>query len=191
MLGRVLTMACGRRSKWLFLVAWVVIFAAVSGPASKFEDAQKNEPSSFSPGSAESLKANEADEGLSLGEQLTAIVVFRRRLGPHGRRPRPDRAPSRARLNADLPKTATPAPPPVISRDRTTALLVMQVRPHGESKLLTDAANRIKDVSYEAAKDGLQVKLTGPLGFSADAVDVFTRSTARCCWPRWRSSSCC
>jgi RND superfamily putative drug exporter len=171
---RILALACGRRSKWVVLAAWVVVMVLVSGPASKFEDVQKNEPSSFLPGSAESLKTNELSKGFRSGEQLTAIVVFRRDSGLTAA-DRARIAGVRAQLNAKPPKTATPAPPPVISRDRTTALLAMQVRPHGESELLTDAADRIKDVSDQAAKDGLQVKLTGPLGFSADAVDVFNQ----------------
>ncbi len=168
---RLFTLQTGRRGKWVVVAAWVIIFAIASGPASKFEDAQKNEPSSFLPGNAESLKANELTKGFRSGEQLTAIVVFRR---DSGLRPA-DLAriqTVRAKLNANPPKTATRAPRPVISRDRTTALLFMQVRPAGDSKLLTDAADRIRDVAG-ASRNGLQVKLTGPLGFSGDAVDVF------------------
>ena len=78
--------------------------------AGKFEDAQKNEPSSFLPGKAESLKANEVTKGFRSGEQLSAIVVFRRESGlTAADRARIARV--RAQLNARPPKTATPARP--------------------------------------------------------------------------------
>lgn len=170
---RLLTIAAGRRSKWIVVVAWFVIVAVAGSFAGKFEDVQKNEPSSFLPGNAESLKANEVTKGFKSGEQLTAIVVFQRE-GGLTPADRARIAKARASLNANPPKTASPAGPIVVSRDRSTALLAMQVRPGGESELLTAAADRIK-AAAGASSGGLQVKLTGPLGFSSDAIDVFNQ----------------
>lgn len=56
-MSRLLAFPAGRRDKWIVLAgAFVVLFVAGSF-AGKFEDVQKNEPVSYLPGNAESVKA--------------------------------------------------------------------------------------------------------------------------------------
>ncbi len=84
MRGSMLTLAAGRRAKWVVVAIWfVAIFVAV-GPANlpgKFEDAENNEASSYLPGDAESTKALDATESLQNGELAPAVVLFRRESG--------------------------------------------------------------------------------------------------------------
>jgi len=84
MRGSMLTLAAGRRAKWVVVAIWfVAIFVAV-GPANlpgKFEDAENNEASSYLPGDAESTKALNATESLQNGELAPAVVLFRRESG--------------------------------------------------------------------------------------------------------------
>ena len=47
----------GRTAKWVVFFVTLVVFAGFASQGGKFEQAQKNETSSFLPGSAESVKA--------------------------------------------------------------------------------------------------------------------------------------
>src|SRR5947209_5103935 len=52
-----LTFAAGRRGKWVVLLFWIAVVFAVFPYASKLTSVEKNEASSYLPGSAESTKA--------------------------------------------------------------------------------------------------------------------------------------
>jgi RND superfamily putative drug exporter len=63
--------------------------------------------------------------------------------------------------------------PPVLSPNRTTALLVVSIAdPQGKGDRITKA---VDDIRHRVGKGGggLQVRVTGPAGFSADAIKVF------------------
>ncbi|HEX4806667.1 MAG TPA: MMPL family transporter [Conexibacter sp.] len=168
---RVLTFAAGRRAKYAVLVAWLLIAAVAGSYAGKLEDAEKNEPSSFLPGNAESVAALNAVKRFRSGETVAAVIVYRRPSGLTAA----DRAAvarDRAAINARLPVATAPLPPPILSRDGTAALLVAPIAPHGKSRVLTSAVDGLRSVA-ERAPPGLAVKVTGPAGFSADAIAVF------------------
>ena len=57
------------------------MFGGFASQAGKFEQAQKNETSSFLPGSAESVKALEQIKRFPGGEQAPAVIVYERRSG--------------------------------------------------------------------------------------------------------------
>jgi len=58
------------------LLAWIILAAVLAPLASKFESVQKNEPSSFLPGDAESVRVLEASDGFAQGQATPAIVVY-------------------------------------------------------------------------------------------------------------------
>ncbi len=168
---RALTFAAGRRAKFAVLAVWLVVAGVAGSYAGKLEDAEQNEPSAFLPGSAESVAALKAVKRFRSGESVPAVIVYRRPSGLTAA----DRAAiarNRAALNASLPVATAPLPPPILSRDGTAALLVAPITPHGQSRRLTSAVDRLRSVA-ERAPPGLQVELTGPAGFSADAIGVF------------------
>ena len=70
----------GRLAKWLFALGWLVIVVVVIGAnlPGKFADAEKNESTSFLPGSAESTKALHVTERLQDGEKAATVIVYRR-----------------------------------------------------------------------------------------------------------------
>jgi len=169
---RALQFPAGRRSKFVVLVAWLLIFAVAGAFAGKFESAQKNEPSSFLPGSAESVKALAKADEFPSGEATPAVVVYRRDGGLRAR----DRAridADRAALNARPPVGVKPIGPATLSRDGTSALLVAPVVAKGESDRLLDAVDGIRARVHRPGDPGLRAEVTGPAGFSADAVKVF------------------
>ena len=73
-LGR---LVAGRRRRIVVLALWLLLTLALGPLAGRFEGVQKNEPSSFLPGDAESVAVLEASEGFPSGEVTPAIVIFR------------------------------------------------------------------------------------------------------------------
>ncbi len=168
-----LTFAAGRRAKFAVLAVWVAIAGVAGSYAGKLEDAEQNEPSAFLPGDAESVAALDAVKRFPSGDTTPAVIVYRR-AGGLTATDRAAIARDRAAINADLPIATARLAPPVPSGDGTAALLVAPIRPQGESRTLTDAVDALRS-AVERAPPGLEVKVTGPAGFSADAVDVFSQ----------------
>jgi putative drug exporter of the RND superfamily len=171
-MGRVLAFAAGRRTKWLVVVGWVLIAVVAGSFAGKFEKGQKNEQSSFLPGDAESVRALDQTERFASGDNAPVVVVYQREGGLT--------AADRAKVVSDAQALDAKRPPatgaftgPIVSPDRTTALLVSPVKPNGDADTLVDAVDAVRDRAYTGVPTGLEVKVTGPAGFSRDAIKVF------------------
>jgi len=54
--SRLIAFVCGRRSKYLVVVFWILVVAALGGLAGKLQGAEKNDASSYLPSSAESTR---------------------------------------------------------------------------------------------------------------------------------------
>ena len=172
----------GRRSKWVVFGVWFFAIFVVAGPAqlvSKFSDAEENESTSFLPGDAESTKALEKSEALQGGEKAAMVIVYRREGGltaADRRRIRSDLA----ELNSLDLRNTTPfgTVPPTrgaripTSPDGTAALLTADITSDGESDTILDPVDEVRD-RVSGSDDGLEVKVTGAAGFSADAIKVF------------------
>ncbi|MFI5005027.1 MAG: MMPL family transporter [Solirubrobacterales bacterium] len=169
---RLLVLPASRRWKWLFAAGWLVLAMVAGSFAGKFQSAQRNDPSSYLPGSAESSKALAQSKAISGGAEVTDTIVVYHRGG--GLRPSDPVAieADRGQLNAQLPPTTVPSPPAVRSRDGSAALLDFGLRLHGDSKALNDQVGLIRRVAH-AAPAGLEAKVTGPGGISYDGGKVF------------------
>jgi RND superfamily putative drug exporter len=173
---KLLMLPAGPRSKWVVLAIWLVAIFAVSGAQlpTKFEDIQKNDSASFLPGDAESTKALEKTEELQGAENVTIVAVYRR----DGGLTAADRAriaEDRERLNALRLPATKPFAEPELSRDGTSALLLADIATDGEADTILDPVEDVREeISTEGSGgSGLQVKVTGSAGFSADAIKVF------------------
>jgi len=158
--------------KWVVVLVWVVIAAIGGSFAGKFEEGQENEQSSFLPGNAESVQALEQTKRFPSGDNAPVVVVYR----AGGGLSRDDLAKvtgDKRALDSERPVATGEFSGPIVSKDRTTALLVAPVKPNGESDRLTDAVDAVRDQVYSGAPAGLDVKVTGPAGFSRDAIKVF------------------
>ena len=69
-------------------------------------------------------------------------------------------------------KATTPLSEPLPSRDGTAAIATTVITGDGESETLLDPVNALRDQASDPG-GGLQAKVTGPGGFSADAIKVF------------------
>ena len=173
MLKKILAIPAGRRAKWVVVAIWVgllVVFSALQFPT-KFEDVQKNDSASFLPSSAESTKALAAVKTIQGEETVAIVTVYRRQSGLTAA----DRAlieQNRKQLNAlKLPDT-TPFGRPVPSKNGQAALLVANITTNGDANTILDPVDKVREVVNDPG-GGLEAKVTGSAGFSADAIKIF------------------
>ena len=197
MRGSSFTFAAGRRAKWIVFAIWFVVIFVAAGPANlpgKFEDAESNEATSYLPGSAESTAALKATESLQNGELAPAVIIYRRGSGLT--------AADRQTIAADVKEMAegerfqgvvadgakaagegakaVPGQPqgyepfvgPALSPDGKAAIVTAYIKGEGEGERILDPVKAWrKEITNRSG--GLEVKITGGAGFSADAIEVF------------------
>jgi RND superfamily putative drug exporter len=169
LLARIVT---GRRSKLVVLATWLLTLGALGPLIGSFESKQRNEPSSFLPADAESVRALELSDRFPSAEGVAAIAVFAR---ASGLTPDDRAAVARAReeLAASPPEGVESVSPPQPSRDGKAALVVAQIVTEGDEEVLVAAVESIRETAAGVAGDGLEGKVTGPAGYSADATKAF------------------
>ena len=165
----------GRRSKFAIVGVWLVVLFAIGPLAGKFEDAQENDPADYLPADAESVQAIEELEEFPSGDIAEAITVFSRSEGLTSE----DRAAieeTRSTINSERREGVGETIEPIPSEDGTSALLITPITvedgTNAAGELLVDATDDIK-AQLEELPEGLEAKVSGPAGFSADAIDVF------------------
>lgn len=178
-MSKIFTIAAGRRSKWVVAGLWLAFVMIAAGPANlmqKFADAESNESSSFLPGDAESTKALDLSKEIQGGDEITAIIAYYR----SGGLTTADKATiagdaaeiNRARrTDPDLDNVGRVGPP-IASRNGDGAILTVPVTTDGESESIIDPVDDIRDRVSDPG-GGLEVKVTGGAGYSADAIKVF------------------
>ncbi len=174
-LVRVASFPAGRVGKWVVLAAWIVILVLLFPLASKFESVQSNEPSSFLPGGAESVLVLDLQEKFPGGDVTPAVAVAQRESGLTAA-DRAALAKATAQFNRPLPEGIEPpglVPGPV-SPDGTSQLLIANLSVGGDSDLLLKDVQKLRADLAANAPPGLEVKVTGPAGISADAIEVFS-----------------
>jgi RND superfamily putative drug exporter len=162
----------GRRSKFVVLALWIVTIAALGPFVGKFEDAQENEPSSFLPADAESVQVLDASDEFPGGEVTPAIVVFRDENGLDEAAREAIAGRRTAFAESGIPG-ARGASPPVSSQDGSAALVTVPIVAGGDEEVLIDAVDELRSLAAADLPDGVEAKVTGPAGFSADASKVF------------------
>jgi RND superfamily putative drug exporter len=174
----------GRRTKFAVVGVWLVALFALGPLAGKFEDAQQNDPADYLPAKAESVKTLDRLHGFRSDGEADAITVFHR----DRRLTAADRA-AIERLRTVINRRVRPAmnsvrrdsvaqtAPAQFSPDARTALLTTPITVPAEASgdaedIVTDTPEEIKD-RLGSLPRGLEAKVTGPAGFSSDAVEVF------------------
>lgn len=173
MMSRILTFpARSLLATLVVLGAWLAIVIGGAPLGAKFESVITNEPTSFLPGGSEAVQVAELAERFPGGDVTPAVVVAARAGGlDEG-----DRAAFgslRDDLAADPPGTALTVGEVVPSPDGGAALFAVPLEVSGDTDGLIDAVDDIRARAAAAAPEGLEVKVTGGAGFSADAVEVF------------------
>ena len=169
---RLLTLPAGRRAKWAVMAVWLLaMFAIIGGDlATKFDEAQQNESSSFLPGSAESTAALLASESIQGDEKAPIVIVYRREGGlTRGDFERIDS--DRETLNADLPPRTSEYSEPIPSPDENAALIQADISADGESETILDPVDQARELVVD--EEGLDTAVAGGAAISADAIEVF------------------
>ncbi len=173
MVKSVLSFAAGKKARWLVVIAWFAVIFAIFGLniPGKFADAENNESSSYLPGNAEATKALDATKELTDGEQAGIVIVYRREGGltPADQQ----RVKNDVRtLNQDVQGTSEPFEIGQESKDGSAVLVFSSITSTGEADDLLDPVDEVRD-EVSGSFDGLQVAVTGPAGYSADAIKVY------------------
>jgi len=79
--GRFARFPCGRRTKWVVVVFWVVVVALAGPLAGKLTGVQKNDSVEWLPQSAESTKVFKQSVQFGTDDEAPAVVVYERRAG--------------------------------------------------------------------------------------------------------------
>lgn len=170
-------LVCGRRTKWLVVLFWLVVIVAAAPLAQKLTDAQDNQASSWLPGSAESTQVLDISAEFR-PEQIPAIVVYARDGGLT--------AEDRARITEDLGELkelrahgvrGQETRGPLFDTKRPAAAEAAQIfvpitMDEKGWERITPAVESMRERVGESA-GGLSVHVTGPGGTSADFSEAF------------------
>ncbi len=191
-----LTFAAGRRAKWVVFAIWFAVIFVAAGPANlpkKFEEAENNEATSYLPGSAESTAALKATKSLQNGELAPAVIVFSRESGLTAADRRTiaedvdkmtrERFPGvvadgetaaggSAKAIPGQPRDYAPFVGPVLSPDGKAAIVTAYIKGNGKGERILDPVKYWREQISDTG-GGLEIKVTGGAGFSADAIEVF------------------
>ncbi|WP_017936826.1 MMPL family transporter [Nocardioides sp. Iso805N] len=175
----------GRVTKWVVLVAWLIVVAAASTFAQKLGDVQNNEASSWLPASAESTKALDKLAPFSDQNDIPTVVVYHRDGGLTAADFQAITA--QAPQIADLDGVVTPSDgsPTVIhptdaasgqkqglvSQDGevATSIVTFNLGAQGWNKM-PPIADDLRSIAHIP---GVDTHLAGPGGQVADAADAF------------------
>jgi putative drug exporter of the RND superfamily len=181
-LRRLAQVVTGRRTKWFVLVGWILVLIITMPIGRKLSDVTSDDTESFLPASAESTEVvRKLDRDFPQGETDTAIVVYKRA----GELTAADKQ----KIAADAQKIQTagkdkinlaepPAvpfapgsPPQLVSKNGDVATAIYTTPTDFDKE--ADWGHAIRDIT-DTNTGGMQVFVTGGVGFSTDANDVFS-----------------
>jgi len=168
--GRLIAFVCGRRSKYLVVVFWVLVVAALGGLAGKLQGAEKNDASAYLPSSAESTQELN-EQNLFQSKNLNpALVVYVRDSGVTAA----DLAKAKAdaRYFASLPAVNGRVTPPVVSADHKAIQTVVGAE-LGYNSDIGGFVTNVKNAAASKDGAGLSVYVGGPAASAADQIKIF------------------
>ena len=170
----------GRRTKWLVLVLWVIVFVGLFPVGAKLADETTDDTASYLPQSAESTEVVEIlDDEFSSGETTQGLIVYENPDGLNSADKRKIAADAQEiqRAKDEVPLTRPPsvpftpgAPSDLVSPNGDVAYTVLTVPTNFDES--ADWGKAVRDITGEEA-GGMRILLTGDIGFSADAEEVF------------------
>ncbi len=169
----------GRRSKWIVLLAWVVLAGAFGPFQAKLNSVTQNDSTTFLPADADSTKVlDELRTRFDNGRTVPALIVYQNPAGLTDA----DRAAIQADEAAiaqlpDLAPIQSPLAPQaaqmgLLSEDGTTAIMLVPITARTIEQI-EPAVKEMRAVTQADVPDGLEVYVSGPAGITVDAVEVF------------------
>ena len=167
--SRIAGLPCGRRTKWVVVVFWVLVIVATGSLAGKLQGAEKNDASSYLPASAESTQELNAQARFTSKNLNPAVVVYQRTSGITAADFR--KAQADARSFAALPAVHGRVTGPIPSRDHQ-ALEIVVGADLGYNANISGFVNGLQATATRG-DPGLTVHITGPAASAADQVKIF------------------
>jgi putative drug exporter of the RND superfamily len=167
--SRIAALPCGRRTKYLVLVFWIIVLGVTGPLAGKLMGAEKNDASAYLPASAESTQELNLQSKFAPKNLNPAVVVYTR---PSGLTPADLRkAAADARLFASLPAVQGRVTGPIPSADHQ-AMQTIVGSSLGYNANIEAFINNLKATAARG-DPGLSVHIAGPAASAADAVKIF------------------
>jgi RND superfamily putative drug exporter len=162
----------GRRTKWLVLIFWLLVVAALGPLAGKLTNAEKNDASAWLPAQAESTKVVNLQASFQSPNLFPAVVVYSR---PSGLTPA-----DRAKAASDVASFAgvrgavrSQIVGPVAAKDGNAIETIVPVDLGKKGwNGASAAAGSLRSIARSNA-DGLTVHIAGPLGTASDSAKSF------------------
>ena len=167
--SRIAALPCGKRSKFLVVVFWLIVVALVGSLAGKLQGAEKNDASSYLPTSAQSTQELNLQARFASKNLNPAVVVYQRQSGITGADLR--KAAADARAFAALPAVRGRVVGPIPSRDHQ-ALETIAGADLGYGANIAAFISTL-NATASAGDPGLTVHITGPAASAADEVKIF------------------
>ncbi|MFB9838517.1 MMPL family transporter [Actinoallomurus acaciae] len=162
---RLVRLPASRRTKWLVLVAWLVLLMAGGTLGGRLQGVTQNNADAYLPGSAEATQVIKLQDKVHKEDGMLAVVSYERRSGITPA----DQA--NARQAAAKLAHVGPATGPLMAEDGRAMQLLVPIT--GDGDVVLKAVDTIRH-TVERAPPGLDVRVTGPAGGLSDAVKVFS-----------------
>jgi RND superfamily putative drug exporter len=168
-ISHLIAFICGRRTKWVVVLFWLLVVVALGSLAGKLQGAEKNDASSYLPGTAESTQELNEQAAFQSKNYNPAIVVYVRDTGVTAADIA--KANADARYFATLPAVNGRVAPPIISSDHKAIETVVG----SDLGYNSDISGFITTVQNTATKDsgGLRVYIGGPAASANDELKIF------------------
>ncbi|MFI9585635.1 MMPL family transporter [Streptomyces sp. NPDC052236] len=169
LIKRLATVPGGRRTKWLVLVGWLILAAALGPLAGKLGEVEETGPNAFLPRGAESAQVNTELEKFRTDPVMPAVIVYSGNdaIGSTvSGKAEADRA-AFAKYAAEGERIAAAIP----SDDGKALMLVVPLS--SEEDGISDRVEEIRDIAGANAPPGLDVEVGGPAGSLIDQIAVF------------------
>ena len=165
----------GRRTKFGVVVAWVLVLVGLAPLSGKLADVTNTQTETFLPQSAQSTEVLRLlNDRFASGQTSNGLIVYQAP-GGFSSADKQKIASDAARAQKALPLTGPPQVPfasskGIVSPSGDVAMTSLLV-PDNQDKV-GDWGKELRDITGQSS-DGMKIYVTGSLGFSADAEEVF------------------
>ncbi len=171
-LGTLVAIPSGRRSKWLVLIAWLVILAAAVPLSGKLTGAQQNDVKSWLPGEAESTAVIDRQEQFRDRDVLPAVIVYERSSGITPSDLAKARFDATAFGRVEQVTGDIEGPIPSEKNQALQTIVPIKIDDTDGWSTIGKVTDQLADTATSDA-NGLTVRVTGPAGFAADSAEAF------------------
>jgi RND superfamily putative drug exporter len=169
-LTRVIARIYGHRTKWLLLVLWVAVLAAIGPVANKLFDSTNDQAVAWLARSAESTVVDRLQIRFPSRDTSLAVAVYVRDSGlTDADREAVARAAARLGGYAEGGQIA----PPTQAPDGKAMALLIAMPTQADGHVPSDQVKRLREGARAYLPTGLDVRTTGPASAAADVGDAF------------------